>query len=113
MSLSIRNDIEKMENDLARLQNLDESTRNRTEEARLLQRLEWAYNEVRYVAPNRSVTANPRASDATTRAPENVRISLTSIPENRREIAQKIIDGFAAAGYGTVQQVAALANAKA
>jgi hypothetical protein len=41
----------------------------------------------------------------------NPHVSLPSISENRREIAQKIIDGFAVAGYGTIQQVAALATA--
>jgi hypothetical protein len=38
-------------------------------------------------------------------------INLSSIPTQDRAIAQKILDAFAAAGFGVIQQVAALANA--
>jgi len=38
-------------------------------------------------------------------------VNLTSIPAQDREVAQKILDAFAGAGYGVIQQVAALANA--
>jgi hypothetical protein len=37
--------------------------------------------------------------------------SMASISPERRPIAQKILDAFAAAGFGQFQQVAALANA--
>jgi TIR domain len=42
---------------------------------------------------------------------EDLPLSLASIPQDRRAIAQQIIDAFAAAGFGKVQQAAALANA--
>jgi hypothetical protein len=38
-------------------------------------------------------------------------VDLSSIPAQDRAIAQKILDSFAAAGFGVFQQVAALANA--
>jgi hypothetical protein len=69
--------------------------------------LDWAYSEVGYAAPNRSAIANPRTPDES-RGPG---LTLTSIPPERREVAQKILDAFAAAGFGQFQQVAALANA--
>ena len=75
----------------------------------LKRHLEWAYNEVGYVAPNRSVTTNPRAPEQSS----GPGISLLSIPPEKRPIAQKIIDAFAAAGFGQFQQVAAVANALA
>jgi hypothetical protein len=78
---------------------------NKVNEAR--RHLDWAYAEVGYAAPNRSAIANPRASDDS-RGPG---LSLASIPVGKREIAQKILDMFAAAGFGQFQQVAALANA--
>ncbi len=78
---------------------------NKVNEAR--RHLDWAYAEVGYAAPNRSAIANPRASDDS-RGPG---LSLASIPAGKREIAQKILDRFAAAGFGQFQQVAALANA--
>ena len=46
-------------------------------------------------------------------SPANGKIRLTSIPATRRPMAQRIIGSFAAAGFGTLQQVAAVANAKA
>ncbi len=69
--------------------------------------LDWAYAEVGYAAPNRSAIANPRATDDS-RGPG---LSLASIPPGKREMAQKILDAFAAAGFGQFQQVAAVANA--
>lgn len=61
--------------------------------------LDWAYSEVGYAAPNRRAISNPRC------------LSLDSISLERRPVAQKILDAFAAAGFGQFQQVAALANA--
>jgi hypothetical protein len=69
--------------------------------------LDWAYSEVGYLVPNRSTISNPRAPDES----KGPGLSLASIPPDRREIAQKILDAFAAAGFGQFQQVAALANA--
>jgi hypothetical protein len=47
----------------------------------------------------------------TTTESREIGISLDSVPEPRREIAQKILDAFSAVGFGQIQQVAALANA--
>jgi hypothetical protein len=69
--------------------------------------LDWAYSEVGYVAPNRSTLSNPRIADDS----KGPGLSLASIASERRPIAQKILDAFAAAGFGQFQQVAALANA--
>jgi hypothetical protein len=77
------------------------------EVTKLRRHLDWAYSEVGYAAPNRSAIANPRTLDES----KSSVLSLDSIPPQRRDIAQKILDGFAAAGFGQVQQVAALANA--
>src|SRR4051794_11846052 len=94
------------------MQKLNEAARDRIKESRLIQRLDWAYNEVRYVAPSRNASTNPRAPDVSAHAAtSNIRISLASIPDDRKEIAQRIINAFTAAGYGTIQQIAALANA--
>jgi hypothetical protein len=80
---------------------------NASEVNELKRHLDWAYSEVGYAAPNRSAIANPRAPSET----KGPGISLTSLPPGRRDIAQKILDAFAAAGFGQLQQVAALANA--
>jgi hypothetical protein len=69
--------------------------------------LDWAYSEVGYVAPNRSTLSNPRIADDS----KGPGLSLASIASERRPIAQKILDTFAAAGFGQFQQVAALASA--
>jgi len=69
--------------------------------------LDWAYSEVGYVAPNRSAISNPRVSYET----KGPGLSLSSIQIDRQPIAQKILDAFAAAGFGQFQQAAALANA--
>jgi hypothetical protein len=78
------------------------------EVARLRRHLDWAYSEVGYAAPNRSAITNPRGPDE---ARQPGVITLDSVRADRRDIAQKILDAFAAAGFGQVQQVAALANA--
>ena len=78
-----------------------------TEKDTLERHLNWAYKEVGYVERNRSASSNPRAVDE----PRDLGVSLGSIQPSRREIAQKVLDTFAAAGFGQFQQVAALANA--
>jgi hypothetical protein len=78
-----------------------------TEVNKARRHLDWAYSEVGYVAPNRSTLSNPRIADDS----KGPGLSLTSIAPERRPIAQKILDAFAAAGFGQFQQVAALANA--
>ena len=69
--------------------------------------LDWAYSEIGYAAPNRSAISNPAAPDES----KGPGLTLSSIPPQRREMAQKILDAFAAAGFGQFQQVAALASA--
>jgi hypothetical protein len=81
--------------------------RNTGKQNELDRHLLWAYNEVGYVPRDRSATSNPRAPDES-RGPG---ISLASIPPDKRAIAQLILDAFASAGFGQLQQVAALANA--
>src|SRR5574340_1694572 len=46
-----------------------------------------------------------------TNGPENSRISVAAVPKERQAVAQLIVDRFANAGFGSVQQAAALANA--
>jgi hypothetical protein len=71
--------------------------------------LDWAYSEIGYAAPNRSAIYNPAAPDES----KGPGLTLSSIPPQRREMAQKILDAFAAAGFGQFQQAAALATAMA
>lgn len=80
---------------------------NATEVNRAQRHLDWTYSEVGYVAPNRSTLSNPRAPDDS----KGPGLSLASIAPDRRPVAQKILDTFAAAGFGQFQQVAALATA--
>jgi hypothetical protein len=55
--------------------------------------------------------ADPHPDGDAPALPGAGRVDLSSIPTQDRAIAQKILDAFAAAGYGVFQQVAALANA--
>jgi hypothetical protein len=100
-----RQAIDRLEGEWQQLSDQPRADASKINEAK--RHLDWAYGEVGYLAPNRSTTSNPRAPDDS-RGPG---LSLASIPPERREIAQKILDAFAAAGFGQFQQVAALANA--
>jgi len=98
-------EIDSLEEDWQKLANQPRADAIAVNKAR--RHLDWAYSEVGYVAPNRSAISNPRVSDES----KGPGLSLTSISSEKRPIAQKILDAFAAAGFGQFQQVAALANA--
>jgi hypothetical protein len=98
-------EIDSLEEDWQKLANQPRADAIAVNKAR--RHLDWAYSEVGYVAPNRSTISNPRVSDES----KGPGLSLTSISPEKRPVAQKILDAFAAAGFGQFQQVAALANA--
>jgi hypothetical protein len=98
-------EIDKLEEAWEKLANQPRA--NATEVNKAQRHLDWTYSEVGYVAPNRSTLSNPRVADDS----KGPGLSLASIVPERRPIAQKILDAFAAAGFGQFQQVAALANA--
>jgi hypothetical protein len=100
-----RLEIDKLETDWQKI--ADAPRPDAIEVNKLKRHLDWAYSEVGYAAPNRSLVANPRSPDE----PRGPGVSLASIPPQRRDLAQKILDAFQAAGFGQFQQVAALANA--
>ena len=58
------------------------------------------------------VLDEPEATTTPT-LPGSIQFDLSSIEPARRPMAQRIINAFAAAGFGPIQQAAALANAKA
>jgi len=100
-----KSEIDRLEEAWQRLADRPGAVASEVNQAR--RHLDWAYSEVGYVAPNRSAISNPRVPDET----KGPGLTLSSIPSERRPVAQKVLDAFATAGYGQFQQAAALANA--
>jgi hypothetical protein len=74
-------------------------------------RRQAAVSKPGHVADEQFQQPKPSHASLLTTAAHVTKISLESLPADKREMAQKVISAFAKAGFGTHQQAAALASA--
>jgi hypothetical protein len=101
----IRDQIEGLNRQLATLQKHSQSD---IEQDRLIRRINWLSEEVGYIGTGKKVLSDDQSL---VQAPDDRGLTLESIDQSKRPIAQKIIDAFSAAGFTKYQQAAALADA--